>query len=157
MKLLALLLLEVFERTSNSITHYLRSDTYNDGKRSRLEIVGEIQNLLEKAWFAMKPKYTDLNDIKCFSPTMELIDYTSLPPALQPHQFSVAEKKHLFGMQRGSRSFHTMVTGNSKCHSPRVYTPTSKALRHGITIISGRKIRWVLSLGVAITKVIKCV
>ncbi|KAL4335410.1 hypothetical protein GQ457_07G002080 [Hibiscus cannabinus] len=63
-KLSTLLLLEVFERVGKSINHHLQSDTYNDGTRSRLEIAGEIQNLLEKAGFAMKPEDTDLNDIK---------------------------------------------------------------------------------------------
>ncbi|KAK9001760.1 hypothetical protein V6N11_024458 [Hibiscus sabdariffa] len=66
MKLSALLVLEVFERAGNSINQYLQSVTYNDRRRSRLEIVREIQNLLEKAGFAMKPRDTDLNDIKWY-------------------------------------------------------------------------------------------
>ncbi|KAK9004105.1 hypothetical protein V6N11_001915 [Hibiscus sabdariffa] len=143
-KLSTLLLLEVFERVGKSINHHLQSDTYNDGTRSRLEIAGEIQTLLEKAGFAMKPKDTDLNDIKCFSPTMD-------PSTLRTYQFSVAE--HLFGMQRGSRSFHTVVLGNSKCRGPC----TSTDLKHviGIPNAAGKSTRWFLSLGVAITKVIK--
>ncbi|KAK8636004.1 hypothetical protein V6N13_004714 [Hibiscus sabdariffa] len=52
MKLSALMVLEVFERAGNSINQYLQSDAYNDGMRSRLEIVREIQNLLEKVGFA---------------------------------------------------------------------------------------------------------
>ncbi|KAK8643544.1 hypothetical protein V6N13_012835 [Hibiscus sabdariffa] len=94
-KLSALLLLEVFERAGNSINCYLQSDTYDDGKRSRLEIAGEIQNLLEKAGFAMKHNDSNLNDIKCFSPTMDPVDYTRLPSALLPHQFSVAEAERI--------------------------------------------------------------
>ncbi|XP_039034400.1 uncharacterized protein LOC120170527 isoform X4 [Hibiscus syriacus] len=147
MKLSALLLLEVFERAGNSINHYLHSDTYNEGRKSRLEIAGEIQNLLEKAGFVMKPKDTDLNDIKCFSRTSDPVDDTSLPSALRPHEFSVAE--------RGSRLFHTMVQGNSECCGPRVSIPTSKALKPGIPKVSGKNTRWFLSLGIVITKVIK--
>ncbi|KAK8478544.1 hypothetical protein V6N13_012901 [Hibiscus sabdariffa] len=154
-KLSALLLLEVFERAGNSINRYLQSDTYDDGRRSRLEIAGDIQNLLEKAGFAMKHSDTDLNDIKCFSPTMDPVDYTRLPSALLSHQFSVAQKKHLFDMQRGSRSFHTMVLGNSKCRGTRVSSPTSKALKPGTSTVSVKNRRWFLSLGVAITNVIK--
>ncbi|KAK8570452.1 hypothetical protein V6N13_003132 [Hibiscus sabdariffa] len=131
MKLSALLLLDVFERAGNSINHYLQSDTYNNGRRSRLEIAVEIQNLLEKAGFAMKLKDADLNDIECFSPTWNPVEYTSLPLALQPYQFSVLEKKHLSGMQKGSRPFHTMTLGNLKCCGARVYAPTSKALKLG--------------------------
>ncbi|KAL4325579.1 hypothetical protein GQ457_11G027030 [Hibiscus cannabinus] len=41
---------------------------YQDSTRSRLKIIREIQNLLEKASFAIKPKDTDLKDIKCFYP-----------------------------------------------------------------------------------------
>ncbi|KAK8644263.1 hypothetical protein V6N13_123574 [Hibiscus sabdariffa] len=136
MKLSTLLLLEVFERVGKSINHHLQSDTYNDGTRSRLEIAGKIQNMLENAGFAMKPKDTDLNDIKC------------LPSTLRPYQFSVAE--NLFG----SRSFHTVVPGSSKCRGPC----TSKALKHGIRIpnvVAGKSTGWFLSLGVAITKLIK--
>ncbi|KAK8515802.1 hypothetical protein V6N12_075821 [Hibiscus sabdariffa] len=152
MKLSALLLLEVFERAGHSINHYLQSDTYNEGRRSRLEITGEIQNLLEKAGFAMKPKDTDLNDIKCFSITLDPVDYSSLPSALRPREFSVAEKKHLLGMQRGLRPFHTMVQGNSKCCSPWVSAPASKVLKPGIPNVAENNGRWFLSLGLAITK-----
>ncbi|KAK8498075.1 hypothetical protein V6N13_121422 [Hibiscus sabdariffa] len=162
MKLSAILLLEVFERAGNSINRYLQSDAYNDGTGSRLEIARKIQNLLEKAHFYMKPKDTDLNDIKCFSPTLDPVDHTSLPLPLpspsRPHEFSVAEKKHLLGMQRGlpstssvegsgvgtgSRAFHTMVQRNSKCCGPRVSTPKSKAA--GIPNVAGKKsIGWFL-------------
>ncbi|KAK8647806.1 hypothetical protein V6N13_121533 [Hibiscus sabdariffa] len=120
---------------------YFQSDTYDDGRRSRLKIVGEIQNLLEKAGFAMKHNDINLNGIKCFSPTMDPVDYPRLPSALLPHQFSVAE--------RGSRSFHMMVLGNLTCRDPRVSTLT------GISTVSGKNRRWFLSLGVAITNVIK--
>ncbi|KAK8626393.1 hypothetical protein V6N13_134039 [Hibiscus sabdariffa] len=91
MKLSALLVLEVFERAGNSINQYLQSDTYNDHRRSRLEIVREIQNLLEKAGFALKSRDTDLNDIKCFSPTLDPVDHTSFPLEFRPDVFSVAE------------------------------------------------------------------
>ncbi|KAL4384610.1 hypothetical protein GQ457_15G021080 [Hibiscus cannabinus] len=154
MKLSALLVLEVFERAGNSIKQYLRSVTYNDRRRSRLEIVREIQNLLEKAGFAMKPRDTDLNDIKCFSPTLDPVDHTAFPLAFRPHEFSVAE--HLFSMHRwlfqgsaaGSRAFHTMVQGNRKCCGPQV------ALKP-IPNVSRRSIRWFLSLVADISKVVK--
>ncbi|KAK8584016.1 hypothetical protein V6N13_109417 [Hibiscus sabdariffa] len=155
-KLSTLLLLEVFERAGNSINQYLQSDTYNDGTRSRLEIIKEIQNLLEKAGFAVKLMDTDLNDMKCFSPTMEPVDRTSLPLALRPHEFSVAEKKHRFSMPsrtpsvQGLRLFHRMVQQGN--WSPRVSAPKSKALmKPGIPISMG----WFLSLGVDITKKIE--
>ncbi|XP_039056248.1 uncharacterized protein LOC120199120 isoform X2 [Hibiscus syriacus] len=112
----------------------------------------------------MKPKDTDLNDINCFSPILDQVDHTSLPLALRPHAFSVAEKKHLFGTQgglprtpsaqgsaAGSRSFHTMVQGNSKCHGPLVSAPKSKALKPGMP----RRVGWFLSLGIDISKLIK--
>ncbi|KAK8649563.1 hypothetical protein V6N13_139235 [Hibiscus sabdariffa] len=164
-KLSALLLLEVFERAGNSINQYLQSDTYNEGTRSRLEIAGEIQNLLEKAGFAMKPKDTDLNDMKCFSLTMEPADRTILPLALRPRDFSVLEwnfvkKEHWSGTQprtpsvqssaAGLRPFHTMVQQGN--WSSRVSAPKSKALmKPGIPKSMG----WFLSLGVDITKLIK--
>ncbi|KAK8507449.1 hypothetical protein V6N12_072708 [Hibiscus sabdariffa] len=156
MNLSALLVLEVFERAGNSINQYLQSDAYNDGTRSRLEIGREIQNLLEKAGFAMMPKDTDLNDIKCFSPTLDPVDHTSLPLALRPNEFSVAEKKHLFGTQRGLpstpsvqgagaagglRMFHTMVQCNLNCCGGRVSAPKSKAVvQPGIPIGSRKSI-----------------
>ncbi|KAK8981992.1 hypothetical protein V6N11_037175 [Hibiscus sabdariffa] len=104
-------------------------------------------------------KDADLNDIEwygyqgsAFSPTWNPVEYTSLPFALQPYQFSVLEKKHLSGMQKGSRPFHTMTLGNLKCCGARVYAPTSKALKVGTV----KNTRWCLSLGVvAISKVIK--
>ncbi|KAK8986474.1 hypothetical protein V6N11_010030 [Hibiscus sabdariffa] len=131
---------------SNAIRRCIMSDLQvlldsEDGRRSRLKIVGEIQNLLEKAGFAMKHNDINLNGIKCFSPTMDPVDYPRLPSALLPHQFSVAE--------RGSRSFHMMVLGNLTCRDPRVSTLT------GISTVSGKNRRWFLSLGVAITNVIK--
>ncbi|KAK8544968.1 hypothetical protein V6N12_025825 [Hibiscus sabdariffa] len=144
MKLSALLLLEVFERAGHSINHYLQSDTYNEGRRSRLEITGEILNLVEKAGFAMKPKDTDLNDIKCFSITLDPVDYSSLPSALRPREFSVAE--------RGLRPFHTMVQGNSKCCSPWVSAPASKVLKPGIPNVAEKNVRRFLSLGLAMIK-----
>ncbi|KAL4377266.1 hypothetical protein GQ457_02G038560 [Hibiscus cannabinus] len=158
MKLSALLLLEVFERAGNSINQFIQSDAYKDGTRSRLEIVREIQNLLEKAGFVMKPKDTDLNDIKCFSPTLDPVDGTSMPLALGPHVFSVAE--HLCGLPRtplfqgsaAAPSFHTMVQGNSKCCGPRVSAPKSKA---GIPNVSRKSIGWFLSLWVDISKAVK--
>ncbi|KAK8497120.1 hypothetical protein V6N12_019277 [Hibiscus sabdariffa] len=170
MKLSAILLLEVFERAGNSINRYLQSDAYNDGTGSRLEIARKIQNLLEKARFYMKPKDTDLNDIKCFSPTLDPVDHTSLPLPSRSHEFSVAEKKHMLGMQRGlpstpsvegsgarigSRAFHMMVQRNSKCCGPQVSAPKSKAA--GIPNVSGKKsISWFLyQLRVDINKVIK--
>ncbi|KAK8643548.1 hypothetical protein V6N13_012837 [Hibiscus sabdariffa] len=170
MKLSAILLLEVFERAGNSINRYLQSDAYNDGTGSRLEIARKIQNLLEKARFYMKPKDTDLNDIKCFSPTLNPVDHTSLPLPSRSHEFSVAEKKHMLGMQRGlpstpsvegsgarigSRAFHMMVQRNSKCCGPQVSAPKSKAA--GIPNVSGKKsISWFLyQLRVDINKVIK--
>ncbi|KAK8515868.1 hypothetical protein V6N12_016174 [Hibiscus sabdariffa] len=170
-KLSALLLLEVFERAGNSINQYLQSDTYNDGTISGLEIIKEIQNLLEKAGFAMKLMGTDLNDMNwygfqhsghavhasyrtCLSSTMEPVDCTSLPLALRPHEFSVVEKKHGFSTQSrtpsvqgsaiGLRQFHRMVQvqqGN--------WRPKSKALmKSGIPNSMG----WFLSLGVDIRK-----
>ncbi|KAK8691942.1 hypothetical protein V6N13_075433 [Hibiscus sabdariffa] len=167
MKLSALLVLEVFERAGNSINRYLQSDTYHDGTRSRLEIVREIWNLLEKAGFAIKPGDIDLNDIKCFSPTLDPVDHTSSPLALRPHELSDTKKKYLFGTQRGlprtpsiqgsaagSRPFHTMGQGNRKCCGPRVSAPKSKALKPGIPNVS-QKSRWFLSLGIDISKVIK--
>ncbi|KAK8540544.1 hypothetical protein V6N13_056682 [Hibiscus sabdariffa] len=164
MKLSALLLLEVFERAGNSINQFIQSDAYKDGTRSRLEIVREIQNLLDKAGFVMKPKDTDLNDIKCFSPTLDPVDRTSMPLALGPHVFSVAE--HLFGLPRtplfqGSaaaprwRAFHTMVQGNSKCCRPRVSAPKSKAVKPGIPNASRKSMGWFLSLWVDISKAVK--
>ncbi|KAK8710041.1 hypothetical protein V6N13_145385 [Hibiscus sabdariffa] len=140
MKLSALMVLEVFERAGNSINQYLQLDAYNDGTRSTLEIVREIQNLFEKAGLdMMKPRDTDLNDIDCFSPTLDPVDHTSLPLALRSHEFSVVE--HLFGMQRGlpitplvqgsatgSRTFLTMVQSNTKRCGPRVSVPKSKAI-----------------------------
>ncbi|KAL4279068.1 hypothetical protein GQ457_03G030070 [Hibiscus cannabinus] len=150
MKLSALLVLEVFERTGNSINRYLQSDTYHDDMRSRLEIVREIRNLLEKVGFAMKPGDIDLNDIKWYG-----------------SQQSGHAKKYLFGTQRGlprtpsiqvsaaeSRPFHTMGQGNRKCCGPRVSAPKSKALKPGIPNVS-QKSRWFLSLGIDISKVIK--
>ncbi|KAK8626400.1 hypothetical protein V6N13_134045 [Hibiscus sabdariffa] len=158
MKLSAILLLEVFERAGNSINRYLQSDAYNDGTGSRLEIARKIQNLLEKAHFYMKPKDTDLNDIKCFSSTLDPVDHTSLPLPSRSHEFSVAEKKHMLGMQRGlqstpsvegsgarigSRAFHMMVQRNSKCCGPQVSAPKSKTA--GIPNVSGKKsISWFL-------------
>ncbi|KAL4341874.1 hypothetical protein GQ457_08G002080 [Hibiscus cannabinus] len=180
MKLSALLVLEVFERAGNSINRYLQSDTYHDGTRSRLEIVREIRNLLEKAGFAMKPGDIDLNDIKwygsqqsghavhtsfptCFSPTLDPVDHTSSPLALRPHELSDTKKKYLFGTQRGlprtpsiqgsaagSRPFHAMGQGNRKCCGPRVSAPKSKALKLGIPNVS-QKSRWFLSLGIDIS------
>ncbi|KAL4340151.1 hypothetical protein GQ457_08G000980 [Hibiscus cannabinus] len=141
MKLSALLLLEVFERAGHSINHYLQSDTYNEGRRSRLEITGEILNLLEKAGFAMKPKDTDLNDIKCFSITLDPVDYSSLPSALRPREFSVAE-----------RGLRPMVQGNSKCCSPWVSAPASKVLKPGIPNVAEKNVRRFLSLGLAMIK-----
>ncbi|KAK8544967.1 hypothetical protein V6N12_025824 [Hibiscus sabdariffa] len=133
--------------------------SYSDeGTRSRLEIAGEIQNLLEKAGFAMKPKDTDLNDMKCFSLTMEPADRTILPLALRPRDFSVLEKEqHWSGTQpsvqssaAGLRPFHTMVQQGN--WSSRVSAPKSKALmKPGIPKSMG----WFLSLGVDITKLIK--
>ncbi|KAL4355349.1 hypothetical protein GQ457_06G043060 [Hibiscus cannabinus] len=163
MKLSALMVLEVFERAGNSINQYLQSDAYNDGTRSTLEIVREIQNLFEKAGLdMMKPRDTDLNDIDCFSPTLDPVDHTSLPLALRPHEFSVAE--HLFGMQRGlpitplvqgpaagSRTFLTMVQSNTKRCGPRVSVPKSKAIPN----VLRRSIRWFLSAGVDISKMVK--
>ncbi|KAK8500738.1 hypothetical protein V6N12_031398 [Hibiscus sabdariffa] len=136
MKLSALLLLEVFERAGNSINQFIQSDAYKDGTRSRLEIVREIQNLLDKAGFVMKPKDTDLNDIKCFSPTLDPVDRTSMPLALGPHVFSVAE-------------------GNSKCCRPRVSAPKSKAVKPGIPNASRKSMGWFLSLWVDISKAVK--
>ncbi|KAK9039362.1 hypothetical protein V6N11_014565 [Hibiscus sabdariffa] len=160
MKLSALMVLEVFERAGNSINQYLQLDAYNDGTRSTLEIVREIQNLFEKAGLdMMKPRDTDLNDIDCFSPTLDPVDHTSLPLALRSHEFSVVE--HLFGMQRGlpitplvqgsatgSRTFLTMVQSNTKRCGPRVSVPKSKAIPN----ILRRSIRWFLSAGVDISK-----
>ncbi|KAK8654551.1 hypothetical protein V6N13_128514 [Hibiscus sabdariffa] len=108
MNLSALLVLEVFERASSSINQYLQSDAYNDGTRSRLEIIREIQNLLEKAGFAMKSKDADLNNIKwydswhsghavhrsyltCFSPTLDPVNHTSLRLTLRSHECSIEE------------------------------------------------------------------
>ncbi|KAK8680476.1 hypothetical protein V6N13_109420 [Hibiscus sabdariffa] len=124
----------------------------NNHKRSRLEIARKIQNLLEKAGFAMKPKDADLNDMKCFSPAFDPVDYISLPSTLRFCEFYVAEKKQL---QRGSKSFHTMIRGNSKCRGPRIFAPTPKASKHGIPNVSGKNREWFLSLGVAITELIK--
>ncbi|KAK8981991.1 hypothetical protein V6N11_037174 [Hibiscus sabdariffa] len=157
MNLSALLVLEVFERASSSINQYLQSDAYNDGTRSRLEIIREIQNLLEKAGFAMKSKDADLNNIKCFSPTLDPVNHTSLRLTLRSHECSIEEvdnilyrfvfkKKHLFGTQQGSRPFHTVVQGNLKC-----FTPKSKAALN----VSRRSIGWFLSIGLDITKFIK--
>ncbi|KAL4334412.1 hypothetical protein GQ457_07G007440 [Hibiscus cannabinus] len=156
MKLSALLVLEVFERADNSINQYLKSDTYNDHRRSRLEIVREIQNLLEKAGFALKSRDTVLNDIKCLSPTLDPVDHTSFPLEFRPHAFSVAE--HLSGMHRGlqglaagSRTFHTIVQGNRT----RVSTPKPNALKPAIQNVSRRRIGWFLSLGADISKFLK--
>ncbi|KAL4351719.1 hypothetical protein GQ457_06G043100 [Hibiscus cannabinus] len=168
MKLSALLVLEVFERAGNSINQYLQSDEYHDGTRSILEIVREIRNLLEQAGFAMKPTDIDLNDIKCFSPTLDPVDHTSSSLSLRPHEFSDTEKKYLFGTQRGlprtplvqgstagSRPFHTLVHGNWKCCGPHVFAPMSKAMKPGIPNVSKKSIWWFLYLGVDISKVIK--
>ncbi|KAL4339802.1 hypothetical protein GQ457_08G013430 [Hibiscus cannabinus] len=138
MKLFALLVLEVFERVVNSINRYLQSDTYHDGTRSRLEIVREIRNLLEKAGFAIKPGDIDLDDIKwyasqqyglavhtsfptCFSPTLDPVDHTSSPLALRPHELSDTKvKKYLFGTQRGlprTPSIQGSVAGSRPFHT----------------------------------------
>ncbi|KAK8515871.1 hypothetical protein V6N13_096796 [Hibiscus sabdariffa] len=109
MKLSALLLLEVFERAGDSINHYLQSDTYNEGRRSRLKIAREIQNLLEKAGFAMKSKDADLNDIKCFSPAFDSVDHISLPSTLRFRQFSVAEGFSLCDFIRIGRLLYCVV------------------------------------------------
>ncbi|KAK8614491.1 hypothetical protein V6N13_068291 [Hibiscus sabdariffa] len=74
----------------------------------------------------------------------------------------VVVKKHLFGMHgwlsraplvqgsaAGSRAFHTMVQGNRKCCGPQV------ALKPAIPNVSRRSIRWFLSLGADISKVVK--
>ncbi|KAK8615168.1 hypothetical protein V6N13_068949 [Hibiscus sabdariffa] len=106
-----------------------------DGMRSRLEIVREIQNLLEKVGFVMNPEDTNLNDIKCFSHTSDPVDHSSFPLPLRPHEFFAAKKKHFLSTQRGlsgMRPYHTMVQGNSKCCAPWVSTPKSKALKFGI-------------------------
>ncbi|KAK8635752.1 hypothetical protein V6N13_004472 [Hibiscus sabdariffa] len=115
-----------------------------DGMRSRLEIVREIQNLLEKVGFVMNPEDTNLNDIKFFSHTSDPVDHSSFPLPLRPHEFFAAKKKHFLSTQRGlsgthpvqgslegMRPYHTMVQGNSKCCAPWVSTPKSKALKFG--------------------------
>ncbi|KAK9047061.1 hypothetical protein V6N11_052922 [Hibiscus sabdariffa] len=151
MKLSALKVLEVFERADNSINQYLQSDAYNDCTRSILEISMQVVQH-GHIWLSIIAK------VSSFSHTLDPVDHASLPLALSPHEFSVAEKKHLFGMQRGlprtpagSRTFLTMVQRSSKSCGPRVSAPKSKAIPN----VLRRSICWFLSAGVDISKMVK--
>ncbi|KAL4290213.1 hypothetical protein GQ457_14G020510 [Hibiscus cannabinus] len=178
MRLSALLLLEVFEKAGVSINQYLQSETYNDGTKSNLQIARDILSLLEKAGFALKPEDTDLNDIDCFSTTLDTIDCTSfsnildpvvsgklstslvkdgsLPKASQPHVFSVIE--HVFGM-RGGHQNTPLVRGlatRSRPFHTMVHKNSELCSSRVFTPNASRKKKGLfLSIGVAITNVIK--